>query len=71
MSGARWCPANRERRSDLLPKREVLRRTRLAKATLNALIQSGVFPASVLPGRWDPEAVDAWNRDARGDEHIA
>jgi len=47
----------------MLPKREVIRRTRLEPATLTALIRSGAFPSPILNGRWDPAAVDRWVTD--------
>lgn len=53
------------RAAALLPKREVLRRTRLAPATLAALVRARAFPAPVQNGRWDPQAVDHWNADMR------
>lgn len=49
----------------LLPKREVLRRTQLAPATLAAMVRSRAFPAPVHNGRWDPAEIDRWTEDAR------
>jgi predicted DNA-binding transcriptional regulator AlpA len=57
---------SRRRRSiELLSRRDVLRQTGLAEATLSALLKASAFPAPVLAERWEPAAVAAWLRDAR------
>lgn len=56
-------PAMKRRAIALLPKREVLRRTKLAPPTLTALIRAGAFPPPILNGRWEPAAVDGWMAD--------
>lgn len=61
MGGLRKASARAPRKQGhLLPKREVLRRANLSKAQLDVLIRAHGFPPEVLPGRWDPRAVEVW-----------